>query len=98
MKKKKMNFSADSAVTVAKRILILSAAIFIIVTAVVLLKTTSLADSAINSSGNFILQDESEMAIYQEDFLYLKNELGDLFDELSNQTENISEEQEDEGL
>lgn len=98
MKKKIMILSADNAITVATRILILSAANFIIVTAVFLLKTTSLADSAMNSSGNFILQDESEMAIYQEDFLYLKNELGDLFDELSNQTENISEEQEDEGL
>ncbi len=78
-----------------KKIVIIGAVCAMTVIGVGLPKIISLADSGIMSKGTFMLQDGSEVAIYQEDFNYLQDEINDLFQELPYRISDDSNELED---
>lgn len=78
-----------------KKIVIIGAVCVMTVIGVSLPKIISLADSGIMSKGTFTLQDGSEVAIYQEDFNYLQDEIDDLFQELPYRINDDSNELED---
>ena len=78
-----------------KKIVIIGAVCAMTVIGVGLPKIISLADSGIMSKGTFMLHDGSEVAIYQEDFNYLQDEINDLFQELPYRISDDSNELED---
>lgn len=78
-----------------KKKIVIGAVCAMTVIGVGLPKIISLADSGIMSKGTFMLQDGSEVAIYQEDFNYLQDEINDLFQELPYRISDDSNELED---